>query len=157
MNKEDVLKLWVRLRDEHNLNGWFNHWKLLFMRSSRILGNCNYKYKTIWLSEKFVELNDEHIVKDILLHEIAHALTKGHKHNKIFKAKAISIGCRNINSSVTDKINVPKGNFSYKCPSCNRITEAYRRYKRTHSCGDCCNKHNNRKFDKRFILVEVSR
>lgn len=57
------------------------------------IGNCNYKKRIISLQPNYVELNPEDKVLDTILHEIAHALTPKHGHNKFWKRKAIEIGC----------------------------------------------------------------
>jgi len=49
--------------------------------------------KLIQLQPTYVELNEESSVRNTILHEIAHALTPNHNHNKFWKRKAIEIGC----------------------------------------------------------------
>jgi SprT-like family protein len=48
---------------------------------------------TIELNRVYCFLNDEYHVKDVILHEIAHALTPGHNHDETWRAKALEIGC----------------------------------------------------------------
>lgn len=56
-------------------------------------GQCNWRKKTIQLQPTFVELNNLSVVKNTILHEIAHALRPKHHHNKYFQKTATSIGC----------------------------------------------------------------
>lgn len=79
------------LRDEHLAeDGWtftFNG------RLRRALGRCCYSDRTIELSRDFAVAHglDEH-VKDTILHEVAHALTPGHGHDKVWKRVARRLG-----------------------------------------------------------------
>ena len=61
-------------------------------------GVCRYdRYsgfiKNIGLSRHYINLNEESKVRNTILHEIAHALTIGHGHDRVWKRKAIEIGC----------------------------------------------------------------
>jgi len=67
-----------------------------FMKTRRnfsAAGNCNWKEKTIKLQPTFVKLNSYEIVRNTILHEIAHALKPRHGHNKFWKRTAENIGC----------------------------------------------------------------
>lgn len=73
---------------EHGLAGW----EFQFDGAKRRLGYCNYRRKLISMSLKSSYANDEPVNTNTLLHEIAHALTAGHHHDKVWKAKCIEIG-----------------------------------------------------------------
>ena len=55
-------------------------------------GVCSTVKKRIDLQPTFIELNDPELVHSTILHEIAHALTPKHGHNKFWKRKAIEVG-----------------------------------------------------------------
>ena len=55
-------------------------------------GTCFTSKKEILLQPSFVELNTKEIVEQTILHELAHALTPRHGHNRFWKRKAIEIG-----------------------------------------------------------------
>ena len=55
-------------------------------------GQCNWKKKIISLAPFFVKWNSPFVVKQTILHEIAHALTPRHGHNKFFQKMASEIG-----------------------------------------------------------------
>ena len=60
-----------------------------FDRAIRRAGLCNYSQKRITISRHLVEAGDMHVVEQVLLHEIAHALVgKKHNHDAVWKAKA---------------------------------------------------------------------
>ena len=86
----------------NGLNNWTFVWKRR-IENFNSAGTCRYSKKQILLAPVYVELNNEKEVLDSILHEIAHALMKppyiqNNKwvhcgHNRIWKAKAIEIGC----------------------------------------------------------------
>ena len=70
-------------------------WKFTFDRAISRAGVCDYDAKTISISIHFVENSKTkmHHLHDILLHEIAHALTPDHDHDEVWRDKAKSMGC----------------------------------------------------------------
>ena len=76
------------LMEKHGLYGWYFTWN----QRKRSYGVCNYRKHEIQLSSVLCrDLREDHIV-DILLHEIAHALTPGAKHGPVWKAKCRQLG-----------------------------------------------------------------
>lgn len=69
-------------------------WTFKFGTGYRRLGLCDYRKKQIRISENFIEYATFEEVKDILLHEIAHALTPGAHHGPRWKQKCIELGAR---------------------------------------------------------------
>lgn len=69
-------------------------WTFSFDRAKTRAGVCHYRSKTIALSVYYVKspLTTREHITDTLLHELAHALTPGHTHDAIWKAKAIELG-----------------------------------------------------------------
>jgi SprT protein len=64
-----------------------------FDRAIRRAGLCNYSQKRITISRHLVEAGDLHVIEQVILHEIAHALTgQVAGHGKIWKAKATELG-----------------------------------------------------------------
>jgi predicted SprT family Zn-dependent metalloprotease len=64
-----------------------------FDRAIRRAGLCNYSQKRITISRHLVEAGDMHVIEQVILHEIAHALTgQAAGHGKIWKAKATELG-----------------------------------------------------------------
>lgn len=92
MTLETAQKNTEELIKKHKLDGWKFEWLKRVVKFSKA-GCCNYKTKTIKLSPTFVELNSDEEIINTILHEIAHALTPKHHHNKFWKRKAIEIGC----------------------------------------------------------------
>lgn len=70
-------------------------WKFSFNNSKRSCGLCSYVKKVIYISNYYISSKTTTLedIENAILHEIAHALTPGEKHGKVWKAKAIEIGC----------------------------------------------------------------
>lgn len=94
--------------------GWY--WQ--YSDGVRTLGNCNHWQKKIKISRHLVELNDWEKVKDVVLHEIAHALVGvGHGHDRTWKSKCIELGCSPY-SMCKDKLDMPKERYMHFCTKC---------------------------------------
>jgi len=121
-------------------------------RGKRMLGQCCYTTKTLSLSKFGVELNSEEEIQDVILHEIAHALVgPGHNHNRVWKNKAVSIGCNGTRTAKSATIVEP--NYVGICPNCKKSTNVYRIRKRKSACKECCDKHNGGKFSEKFVFL----
>ncbi len=96
-----------------------------------------YRYSMLYgrrieLSSKLVDINDEDVVKRVILHEIAHALTEGHGHDAIWKAKLLEIGGdgkRCYSSSDTNTIERKRSSklYTLECQKCGHRGGRYRR------------------------------
>jgi len=75
-------------------HGLLPEWTLAFDRAKMRAGLTNFETKTITLSEYMIETASEQDVRNVLLHEIAHALVGPfHGHDDVWRAKALEIGC----------------------------------------------------------------
>lgn len=77
--------------------GLKQNWKFEYTnKDGRTLGLCNYRERKIILNAPWVKreggLSVE--VKDTILHEIAHALTPGAGHGKVWRRAAVMVGAR---------------------------------------------------------------
>lgn len=119
-----------------------------FTNSKITFGECNYCKRIIAISRHLAIINDESVVKNTILHEIAHALTPGCHHNRLWKVTARRIGCDGERCYSAKKVNVPTTNYVGICPNCGR--KIYRYRKRALACHKCCEKYNNAQFDERY-------
>lgn len=97
MTPESARRLCIRLMKKYGLvkKGWRFEW----MKSKAFYGDCDCNTKIIRLSchKPFIRRKD--VVKDTILHEIAHALVPiSHNHSKAWKKKAIELGCKPFSS-----------------------------------------------------------
>jgi len=111
-------------------------WKFKFDKSKSRFGVCRYYDKTISMSRRLTELNEEKDVRNVILHEIAHALTPGEHHNRRWQLVAKRIGCDGKRCYDSTKVKVPTKKFLGECPACHR--KIYRHARRKIACGACC-------------------
>lgn len=146
MNTRDAKTLANKLMREHELKQ--NGWVFKFDQAKRRFGQCDYRNKTISLSEPLTLLNPKSQINDTILHEIAHALTPGAHHGARWKSKAAEIGAdpsRCYDSSVVQ----PEAKYIGVCPNGHEHTAMrMTRGMRTTStaCGICCNGRYNAEF-----------
>lgn len=92
MTLEDVQLLAEMLIERHLPN---TRWSFNWNRQTKGFGLCKYSSTKITLSER-IQYETEDAIEQTILHEIAHALAgPGHRHNKVWKQVARSIGVRN--------------------------------------------------------------
>jgi len=88
---------------ECGLTDW--HVRLTTNVQSGFLGLCLHLEKTIILSAQHIDIHDALMIRNTINHEIAHALTPGHGHDEIWKAKAKELGCYDTNPCSTLSLN----------------------------------------------------
>jgi len=88
MQINDAVRLAHDLMTEHGLYRWSFRWT----RSRTVFGACEHSTKTILLSSLLTAARSEEETRLTLLHEIAHALTPGHNHDRVWRRKCLSIG-----------------------------------------------------------------
>jgi len=72
--------------------GWSFVWDT---RAVRRYGQCRYRQREIGVTKVLANLNTIEETKDVVLHEIAHALTgPGHGHDWAWKQKCVLVGAR---------------------------------------------------------------
>ena len=71
-------------------------WKFVWdNRATRRYGQCRYYKKEIGITKKLALINTIEESKDVVLHEIAHALAgSGHGHDAVWKRMCIKVGAR---------------------------------------------------------------
>jgi len=136
------------LMDKHGLESW----RFSFDNSKRRVGYCQYSRKTISLSKSVSVSCTKALVKDTILHEIAHALVgPGHGHDWVWQRKCIEIGGSGQRMADASEIEQDKLNFAYKgtCPN-GHVTYRSKKPREgmIQSCGRC-----SRRFDRRYIIT----
>jgi predicted SprT family Zn-dependent metalloprotease len=122
-----------QLMEQHGLACW----EFRFNRRRQSMGLCVYSTKRIELSLPFVRGNDEGLVRDTILHEIAHALA-GHRagHGPVWKARCLQLGAQ---PQRCGQAAMPMGAWRATCPTCRRTFHRHRRPARQsrYSCSAC--------------------
>lgn len=123
-NWEYAKNLWTKKQKEFKLDGW----ELKKDHAKTRLGQCDHGKKIISISTYFMRGKGCNYskVKNTLLHEIAHCLTPGQKHNLIWKKTALKIGC---DGKVRSTMDVPPRNWKMVCRKCNWEKEYFRKPK----------------------------
>ena len=129
---DEAHRLANSLLKEHGLADW----TFKFDRAKRRFGCCNYSTHTISLSRDLTRLNSKAEVRDTLLHEIAHALTRGNGHGPAWRAKCLELGAR-PERYYASKVAQPAPNYLLECPSCDLQVPRMRRSKRALYCRRC--------------------
>ena len=148
MDKLTAQRLGGALMHQHGLVVQCWHFKL--DKAKTRCGICYHSLRTIALSTDYVTLNSEELIRDTILHEIAHALRgPEHGHDIVWEMKAKSIGSSGQRCKSENEVIVATAPWEAVCPGCNRTCHAYRRPKTPRSCGVCNPGH----YDTRFLLT----
>lgn len=125
-----------RLMNEHGLG----HWLFRFdRRAISRLGQCSHGRQTISLSEKIIPLTDEKVIRNTILHEIAHALVgPGHGHDHVWRRQALTIGCNGERGHRVDTSPLAPWMATCQCAGKrfrrHRLAEKVRNFS---ACPDC--------------------
>ena len=104
-------------------------WSFRLNRSKVNLGLCRYGPRTVELSSYFVEHNPEEVVRDTLLHEVAHALVgPGHGHDAAWQEMCLRVGAKPERLSF--EAEMPSGRWQAVCGNCGMRHHKHRRPKR---------------------------
>lgn len=130
MTHQAIQQLARQLLNQHGLT----EWKLGWNRRKRAAGVCNYRRKAIELSVYWIRQASDDDIRNTLLHEIAHALTPGQKHNHVWRAKCRQIGAK-PERCTTVQSNAP-AKWVGVC-NCDIKHNFYRKPKRSYRCTSC--------------------
>lgn len=134
MKRADALKIAKQLFKKHKLDK--RGWTFGFDRAIERQGLCLFLDKRITISGPLVDRNDEAWVRELLLHEIAHALAGQYAgHGPRWKAV-----CRRIGAIPQPYGGIPPGSIPPKyiltCPGCD-TTFRRQRVQKGCWCPDC--------------------
>lgn len=130
-------------------------WRFGWHQRVTAFGTCHHGLHEIKLSRPLTFRNDETFIRNVLLHEIAHALVgPGNGHNFAFKAMARKIGApfEHTKSSVKGNDASDIAPYEWVCPKGHVRGVAHRlpnRNRKPRSCGTC----SPHRFDSTVILT----
>jgi predicted SprT family Zn-dependent metalloprotease len=138
MNTYEAVTLANRLLNEHG----FNYIPITLTRGKRTLGIARFKGKKpamLGLSKYLIQLNSVEIVKNTILHEIAHFIAGiDAKHNHTWKTVAKRIGC--TGERCTSNAVMPEPKWLTVCGVCDDVLgKRHRRTSMLHNryCKSC--------------------
>lgn len=143
----DVMVVADLARREMARAGLTPGWSLTWDHARRRAGYCSYKDKKISLSKPLMALYDEAQVREVIAHEIAHALVgPSHGHDRVWAAEARRLGSTGRPSLSAD-LPRPPAPWRGICPN-GHTYERYRRPAQKASCSRC-----HRGYDRRFLIT----
>lgn len=126
-------------------------------RITRIAGWVQFETREVGFSKLFIEFHSKEVVKrDIILHELAHVLTKGHEHDEIWANMCRKIGGmgEEVFKSSEDYQRLIK-KYELYCPNCGKTISYYQRKNKVavnNACGECCREYNHGKYSDKYLL-----
>lgn len=149
MEPIEAQKMAVDLMSKHGLDGW----TLKFDRAVARVGCCYHDRKLITLSKPLTELNTRDLIRNTILHEIAHALV-GHEagHGPVWERMAKAIGCDGNRCAAAV---LPKQKWKAVCSRCGYTVKRNRRTNDL-ACLPCCDKYNNGKWTDTYLFTWYS-
>lgn len=128
---------WARL-DQYGLQKL--GWTFIFeTRPFKRMGICDYRKKRIGITRWFVELNDEDVVYDVILHEIAHALAGSRAHHgDDWKIQCLRIGARPCARIEASSFNHLVQTWVAVCSGCGQLHKSHKPPKRGHTYQCTC-------------------
>lgn len=130
MDKDTAARIARDLMDSYD----FPHWGFAFDRAKTRHGQCDFTRQRITLSRYFVEMNDEPVVRETILHEIAHAIAgSAAGHGPRWQMVARNLGVR---PTARKASKMPKGRYRGVC-SCGYPHHLHRKPTRAYYCCTC--------------------
>lgn len=156
--RSEILKMAADLMRQHGLFEPEQNYRLAWnRRAKRIYGQCDTKRKLIFISEKLAMLNPIETTRTVVLHEIAHALTPKHGHDKVWRDMCIKIGGDGKRTYDSYSVVRVPARYESVCPSCGVKSHRHKKPTCNHSCGKCDPKHFNLKFLLRWRDTKTGR
>lgn len=112
-------------------------WSFDFDRARRRLGSCRASHRRITLSAPLTRLNRRGVIRDTILHEIAHALAPGDGHGPAWRAACRRVGARPERCAVDGEVVLPPAPYALVCDRCGARYARFRRSRGRYLCGRC--------------------
>lgn len=142
MTIKEALNLATDLKNKHSE---LSNWTITLNRRKRSFGVCSYTKREIQLSSELIPVMSDKAIFETIVHEIAHALTKGDGHGYYWKRCCISLGGDGQRCGNSDKFedgnlgriqfHKTASKYTLTCPSCGNQSFVNRLPKRACSCG----------------------
>lgn len=134
-------------------------WNISFNKRKKAFGVCNYIHREISLSVLLIPFMSDKAIKETIIHEIAHALTKGHDHDNVWRRTCIELGGTGDRVGGSNKFkdgengrsefHETSSKYTLTCPTCGCKSYINRMPKRSQSCGQ----HGDRCYNPTHKLI----
>jgi predicted SprT family Zn-dependent metalloprotease len=148
MRLSDAEALAAELLEQHGLK----HWRFRFDNARTRFGSCHYTRSEITLSRRLTELNDPAMVREVLLHEIAHALTPGANHGPRWRRQCQALDIPATRCYRAESVTQPPARYLLRCDTCGLELRRYRKSRRLVACKRCCDCYNGGAFSPAYRL-----
>ena len=135
------------------------YWTVTYNNRKRAFGVCSYRYQQIQLSRHLIPVMPDKAIINVIIHEIAHALTPGHHHDSVWQAKCIELGGNSQRCGGYDhykdgikgreEFEEKTSKWTLTCPICGAIYYRNRRPSSSISCGE----HGDRVFNIKYKMI----
>lgn len=133
MNTKRAFALAQEMLNDHGLKKW----RVVHRRFKSTGGMTYFDEKEIGFSPRLIEKWTEAQFRQIVLHEIAHALVgHPHGHGKVWAAKARSIGYR---GGTSHNFPIIEPRWIVDCPDCGELYRRHNRFSYKLFCTQCEN------------------
>ena len=138
MQRKEII---LMARDLMSKHSELDLWRFSFNNYKKAFGLCSYTTRTIYISSYFCDSMTDIAIKDTLIHETAHALTRGHHHDNVWRRKCIELGgvperTASVSKSLIEG-TILQSKYTLTCPCCGYKIPKHREMKRSISCGVC--------------------
>ena len=117
----------------YNLSGWEVRWD----RAKRRAGYCSHRDKAISFSRVLVPLYPVEVLRDVVLHEVAHAIAGPRAaHGAAWKKVAQELGAT-PKAMLPNWLPAPPAEWVGRCPRCNAERKLHASPRRVVACGRC--------------------
>lgn len=91
-------------------------WNISMDKPKKRIAQCNFLKKMVTISYHFLRgvSCNENKIRNAILHELAHVLTPGHHHDKVWKEMALKIGS---DGKVAASMDLPDATWLMYCPN----------------------------------------
>ena len=149
-------EIFLMARDLISKHSELDLWRFSFENYKKSFGRCNYTTRTISISSYLCDSMTNIAIKDTLIHEIAHALTRGHGHDNVWRRKCVELGgvperTASLSKSLIEGA-ILQSKYTLTCPCCGYKIPKHRAIKHSISCGICHPGGYNEKF--KMILTK---
>lgn len=112
MQLQECKQLCIELMKQYNIDYTF-----AWCDAISYAGLCNCRKRQIKLSKPYMLKGTKEQCKRVILHELAHALTKGHGHDRVWKRKLLEMGGDGQRCILDINVQV-KPKYIVKCKKC---------------------------------------